>query len=108
MFLHLQKKLFFLDKEGIVSNLTNLSPFSKTNIGWEKKYFPKLGRNLTIQNHCYYGLQYIVRDDLNRVNICTFCHYICAFDDDDLISIHVRSIDHLTRLMVKKKINKLL
>lgn len=91
---------YFTDKEGIVSNTSILPSFRKAGKGWEDKFSSSLGRSLLVQDHCYYGLQYIVRDELGRYNICTCCHFVCTFEDDELISTHVRSIEHLTRIMV--------
>ncbi|KAI3415966.1 hypothetical protein GPALN_005525 [Globodera pallida] len=65
---------------------------------WNEQFSVSLGV-LTIQNHCEFGLEFIIRDVLSSKLYCTCCFVQCDDSDTQTFSKHARSLQHITRAM---------
>uniref|UniRef100_A0A915DEB3 C2H2-type domain-containing protein n=1 Tax=Ditylenchus dipsaci TaxID=166011 RepID=A0A915DEB3_9BILA len=102
-----KRALCYADGANFVSKSAgkSLPSFRTGQKGWDDRYSVALGL-IPIQDHCYFGLQYIVRDELNRQTTCLCCYLVCSYEDDDVMCLHVRSYDHITRVihLINKKL----
>lgn len=53
-----------------------------------------------VEDHCHYGLEFVVRDELSRQTTCLPCCFTSTYEDDESMSLHVRSFEHICRIMV--------
>lgn len=91
--------MYNLDKEFFVSKVSILPIFKHTCKDWEERFSVALGV-VSVQDHCHYGLQYVVRDELSRQSLCTCCYFACSYDEDDIMGMHVRTYEHISRVLV--------
>lgn len=79
--------------------MSSLPAFKHTCKDWEERLSVSMGL-VSVQDRCHYGVKYVVRDELSRQSICTSCSFVCNYDDDDLMGLHLRTYEHISRVLV--------
>lgn len=88
------------DDRSLVRTNIKLDDFSSSNQPtWEDQNSATLGA-LTAQDHCEYGLQFIIKNKLTKKLFCTCCFVECEDSDAQIFSFHARSLQHITRALV--------
>uniref|UniRef100_A0A914IAU1 Vacuolar protein-sorting-associated protein 36 n=1 Tax=Globodera rostochiensis TaxID=31243 RepID=A0A914IAU1_GLORO len=100
------RALYYYDEANVTGSAGILDDFVRSfPPSWDEQFSVSLGV-LAIQNHCEFGLEFIIRDVLSSKLYCTCCFVQCDDSDMQTFSKHARSLQHITRAMhsMNKKI----